>query len=84
LPLAGFSVSELDVRCSSIALLATQYLEDALSAGQRTSYETHLVYCDTCVAFLDDIRELATRLRALPPDPVDEDERRAVLEAASL
>jgi hypothetical protein len=77
-------VSELNVRCSSVALLATQYLEDALSAGQRTSYETHFVYCDNCVAFLDDIRELAARLRELPPDPVDEDERRAVLEGASL
>jgi anti-sigma factor RsiW len=75
-------VSDLDVRCSSVALLATEYLEDALSAQQRTSYETHLVFCDACVAFLDDIRQLAARLRALPPDPVDASERRAVLEAA--
>jgi hypothetical protein len=75
-------VSHLDVRCSSIALLATEYLEDGLSERQRTSYETHLVYCDACVVFLDDIRELAARLRALPPDPVDAVERRAVLEAA--
>jgi hypothetical protein len=76
-------VSDLDVRCSSIALLATEYLEDALSPRQRTSYETHLVYCDGCIAFLDDIRELAARLRELPPDAVDEDERRAIVEAAS-
>ncbi len=75
-------MSDLDVRCSSVALLATEYLEDALSERQRTGYETHLVYCDACVAFLDDIRDLATRLRALPPDPVEAVERRAVLEVA--
>ena len=75
-------MSGLDIRCTAIGLLATDYLEDALSEGQRTSYETHLVYCDSCVAFLDDIRDLAARLRALPADPVDPVEREAVLEAA--
>ena len=75
-------MSGLDIRCAAIGVLATDYLEDALSEGQRTSYETHLVYCEACVAFLDDIRELAARLRALPTDPVDAAERRAVLEAA--
>jgi hypothetical protein len=74
-------VSDLDARCSSVSLLATDYLENALGDRQRTAYETHLVYCDACVAFLDDIRVLAARLRALPPDPVDAKERHAVLEA---
>jgi hypothetical protein len=75
-------VSDLDVRCSTVAVLATDYLEDGLSDGARTSYETHLVYCDSCVAFLEDIRALAALLRSLPPDPVGEEERRAVVEAA--
>ena len=74
----------LDIRCAAIGVLATDYLEDALSDGQRTSYETHLVYCDSCVAFLDEIRELAERLRTLRVDPVDPGERQAVLEAAGL
>jgi hypothetical protein len=77
-------VTDLDIRCAAIGVLATDYLEDALAEGQRTSYETHLVYCDSCVAFLDDIREVAARLRTLPPDPVGRDERKAVLEAAGL
>ena len=75
-------MTDLDVRCASIGVLATDFLEDALSEGQRTSYETHLVYCDSCVAFLDDIREVAARLRTLPVDPVDPGERQAVVEAA--
>ena len=77
-------MTDLDTRCAAIGVLATDYLEDALPEGQRTSYETHLVYCDSCVAFLDDIREVAARLRTLPADPVDPDERKAVLEAAGL
>jgi hypothetical protein len=75
-------VSDLDLRCSAVAVLATDYLEDALSDGARTSYEAHLVYCESCAAFLDDIRGLAELLRSLPPDPVVEEERRSILEAA--
>jgi anti-sigma factor RsiW len=74
-------VSELDTRCAAVAQLATQYLEGALPDAQLTSYETHLVYCNSCVAFLDDIRTIARRLRELPPDPVDAGERQALLQA---
>jgi anti-sigma factor RsiW len=73
-------VSELDVRCATVADLGTLYLEDALPAEQRASYETHLVFCTDCVAFLSDLRELRRRLRALPPDPLDAAERRRLLE----
>ena len=77
-------MSDLDVRCATIGVLATDYLEDALPESRRTTYETHLVYCDSCVAFLGEIRELAARLRTLPVDRVDASERQAVLEAAGL
>lgn len=76
-------MSELDVRCSTVAELGTRYLSDALSPIQRTSYETHLVFCSSCVSFLSDIRDLRARMGALPPDPVDPDERRLIIEAAA-
>ena len=75
-------MSELDVRCSTVADLGTLYLEDALPAAQRESYETHLVFCTDCVAFLSDLRELRRRLRALPGDPLDPTERRRIVDAA--
>jgi hypothetical protein len=75
-------LSELDLRCSDVAQLATRYLEGLLPPPQQTSFETHLVYCESCVGFLDDIRNVAGRLRELPPDPVDPEERRAIVEAA--
>lgn len=76
-------MSELDVRCTTIADLGTRYLEGVLPPAQQTSYELHLVFCTACNAFLRDIRDIRTRLRALPADPVDADERRLIVEAAA-
>jgi anti-sigma factor RsiW len=75
-------VTELDVRCAVVSELVTRYLEGALPREQRLSYETHLVYCTHCVAFLSDIRRLREDLRELPLDPVDGDERRLIVDAA--
>jgi hypothetical protein len=76
-------VTEIDVRCGVIAELATRYLEDALDAEERLTYETHLVFCTNCVAFHSDLRKLALRLRELPADPVEPEERRLVVDAAA-
>lgn len=73
-------MSELDLPCATIAGLATKYLEQELSEPQRTSYETHLLICDNCMAYLQDLRELVAVLSALPADPVDSAERRRILD----
>jgi hypothetical protein len=76
-------VSELDVRCTTVADLGTRYLEGALSESQQTAYETHLVYCASCASFLTDMRDLHRRLEALPVDSVDEAERQAIVADAA-
>ena len=76
-------MSELDLRCTTVADLATQYLEQELSAAQQTSYETHLLICDNCMAYLQDIRELVASLSALPVDPVDPAELQRILDLAA-
>jgi Putative zinc-finger len=73
-------VNELDLRCTTVAELATQYLEQELSAAQQTSYETHLLICDNCMVYLQDIRELVASLGTLPADPVDPAERQRILD----
>jgi hypothetical protein len=75
-------VNELDVRCAVVSELATRYLEQALPRAQQLSYETHLVFCTSCVAFLSDMQRLRERLHGLPADAVDDDERRLIVEAA--
>jgi hypothetical protein len=76
-------MSELDVSCAVVSELATRYLEGALPRAQQVSYETHLVFCTSCVAFVGDLRRLRERLHGLPPDPVDGNERRLIVEAAA-
>ena len=73
-------MSELDLPCTTVAGLATQYLEQELSEAQRTSYETHLLICDNCMAYLQDLRELVAGLGTLPADPVDPAERQRILD----
>jgi anti-sigma factor RsiW len=72
-------MSSLDLRCTTVAILATQYLENELDDAQRTSYETHLVLCDNCQTYLGDLRGIADALRALPADAVDDAERGRIL-----
>ena len=76
-------MTELDVRCEVVSELVTRYLEGALPPDQRLSYETHLVFCTDCAAFLSDIRRLRERLRELPLDAVDANERRVIVETAA-
>ena len=75
-------MSELDLACDTVSELATGYLEDELPESRRTSYETHLVVCDKCVAYLADMRAIAAALHALPVDGIDEDERSRILAEA--
>jgi anti-sigma factor RsiW len=75
-------MSELDLACDTVSELATGYLEHELSESRRTAYETHLVVCDNCVAYLADMRAIAVALRALPVDGIDEDERSRILAEA--
>jgi hypothetical protein len=75
-------VTELDVQCGVVSELVTRYLEGALPADERLSYETHVTFCRPCTDFLADVRRLRKRLGELPVDAVDPAERRAVVEAA--
>ena len=55
-----------EIACAQLVELVTDYLEGALSAGERARFEEHLDECDGCVAYLDQMRttiELTGRLR---------------------
>jgi anti-sigma factor RsiW len=76
-------VTHAERRCTAVSELATRYLAGELTAAQQTSYETHLVICENCVAYLGDIRTIVDGLAELPADRVDPDERRRILELAA-
>jgi anti-sigma factor RsiW len=50
-----------DLTCRELAEFVMDYLDEALSAGERTVFEAHLAVCEDCIAYLRSYRE-AVRL----------------------
>jgi anti-sigma factor RsiW len=48
---------ERELTCREIVELVTAYLEDALDATDRERFEEHLVFCDGCGNYLDQMRQ---------------------------
>jgi anti-sigma factor RsiW len=81
-PHNGHSTSELDlpvdeVTCQQFVELVTEYFEGALSARTLSQVEEHLVMCDWCVTYVEQMRATIASLRELtnerspePPDSV--------------
>jgi anti-sigma factor RsiW len=45
-----------DLTCKELVELVTDYLEDELSSADRDRFEQHLVLCDGCAWYLDQMR----------------------------
>jgi len=46
-----------ELACQDIVELVTAYLDHALSPAERERFEEHLVFCDGCGTYLDQMRE---------------------------
>ncbi len=46
-----------DLPCQQVVEIVTDYLEGALSAGERRRFEHHLAVCEHCTEYLAQIRE---------------------------
>jgi predicted anti-sigma-YlaC factor YlaD len=81
-PHNGHSASELDlpideVTCQQLVELVTEYFEGALQGRTLGQVEEHLVMCDWCVTYVEQMRATIASLRELgleswpePPDSV--------------
>lgn len=47
---------ERELACQQIVELVTGYLDDALGAVERERFEEHLVFCDGCANYLEQMR----------------------------
>jgi anti-sigma factor RsiW len=47
-----------ELACREIVKLVTAYLEDALVPADRERFEEHLVFCDGCDRYLDQMRQM--------------------------
>ena len=67
-----------EITCKDLVELVTPYLEDALDEPTLDQLEEHLVMCDWCVDYLEQIRATIGALGTLPPEPVPAQLREAI------
>ncbi|TML19185.1 MAG: zf-HC2 domain-containing protein [Actinobacteria bacterium] len=56
--------------CAQVVDLVTAYLEDVLDADDRERVEEHLVFCDGCSTYLDQIRQTIAVTGRLEPEDI--------------
>ena len=60
----------MSLACRELVELVTEYLEGALSAEDRTRFEAHLDDCESCVAYLDQMRTTIRLVGRVPEESV--------------
>jgi predicted anti-sigma-YlaC factor YlaD len=70
-----------EITCKQLVELVTPYLEDSLDEPTLGLVEEHLVMCDWCVDYIEQMRATIGALAALPREPVPERLRVAVAAA---
>ena len=56
--------------CKQIVELVTDYLEGRLPLEDRTRFEQHLVYCDGCRTYLQQMRQTISAAHAAGGEPL--------------
>jgi anti-sigma factor RsiW len=70
-----------DLTCRELVELVTDYLEGALTPGQRRRFERHLGTCSACPRYVEQLRATIRVLGRLAEDDVPGPARGALLEA---
>ena len=70
-----FSVTADEVTCQQFVELVTEHFEGALTARTMSQVEEHLVMCDWCVTYVEQMQATIASLRELggssSPEPRD-------------
>jgi anti-sigma factor RsiW len=66
--------------CAELVELVTDYLEGALSPADKRRFEEHLLVCEGCGAYLDQIRKTIEIVGALTEESLTEAARNRLLE----
>jgi Kef-type K+ transport system membrane component KefB len=70
-----------EVTCQEVVELVTEYLEGALSPGERTRFSAHIDHCDECRAYLAQYRDTIGAVGHLPPESITPEAEAKLLEA---
>lgn len=71
----------IDLSCSELVELVTDYLEGRLSIAERTRFEMHLCCCPPCRTYLAQIRATVAAAGRLTEETLPPDARDALLAA---
>ena len=70
-----------EISCQELVELVTEYLEDALPPGERARFEAHIVPCDGCRNYLEQINTTIELTGQLTPEQLDPAAEAALLGA---
>jgi len=59
-----------ELTCTQVVEIVTAYLEDSLLAEDRERVEEHLVFCEGCSTYLEQMRETITLTGRLEPEQI--------------
>ncbi len=69
-----------ELACKELVELVTDYLEGALPPPERARFDAHLMECDGCEAYLDQMRLTIKTLGQLTEDTIEPQARDELLQ----
>jgi predicted anti-sigma-YlaC factor YlaD len=63
-------MAAIDLTCKELVELVTDYLEERMTPSERLRFEQHLVDCEGCRSYLDQMRETIRLLGRLDEDSI--------------
>jgi anti-sigma factor RsiW len=69
------------VNCQDLVELVTDYLEGALDPATRARFEEHLVECEYCAIYLEQMRQTLVVAGRIAPEGLDPQTRANLLAA---
>lgn len=70
-----------EISCKELVELITEYLEGSLPSADRARFETHLIDCDGCQTYLEQMQQVVRTLGHLPEMPMSPEAERTLLDA---
>jgi anti-sigma factor RsiW len=70
-----------ELTCRELVEIVTDYLEGAMEPGERIRFEKHIVFCDGCAVYVEQMRDTIRLAGTLREEDVPDDAREALLEA---
>lgn len=74
-------MSDQALTCHEVIELLSNYIEGALTNGDRRRVDEHLALCDGCTTYLEQMRETIRLSGMVSEDQVPEPEKAALLDA---